>query len=72
MASQKTKLKAGKILMLLSFIHIVTLLPGLPNPINVIIPLETTAISVSGLTGFLVFIISYELWERNRVEINDI
>ena len=72
MASQERKVKAGKILMLISFIHVVTLLPGLPNPINVLMGLEAMAISISGLIGFLVFLLGYELWERNRVDINDI
>ncbi len=72
MASQERKVKAGKILMLISFIHVVTLLPGLPNPINFLMQLKTMAISISGLTEFIVFIIGYELWERNRVDINDI
>lgn len=72
MASQERKVKAGKILMLISFIHVVTLLPGLPNPINVLMGLEAMAISISGLIGFLVFLLGYELWERNRIDINDI
>ena len=72
MASQERKVKAGKILMLISFIHVVTLLPGLPNPINVLMGLEAMAISISGLIGFLVFVLGYELWERNRIDINDI
>ena len=72
MASQESKVKAGKVLMLVSFIHVVTLLPGLPNLINVLMSLETMAESISGLIGFVIFVTGYELWERNRVDINDI
>lgn len=70
--TSERKVEAGKFLMLLSFLHIITLLPGLPNPITALMSLDTMAVSISGLIGALVFLAGYELWERNRIDINDI
>jgi hypothetical protein len=76
MDPRKAKEDAGKILMLLSFLHIISLLPFIPSPIVSLIEishsLSTLETSGLGLLGFMIFLLGFELWERNRLEHQDL
>ena len=67
MDKQKQKESAGKILMVLSFLFILSILP-----LALIFSIEPVRSSVLGLGGFTVFILGFELWDRNRIDINQI
>lgn len=67
MDKQKQKESAGKILMVLSFLFILSILP-----LALIFSIEPVRSSVYGLAGFTVFILGFELWDRNRIDINEI
>lgn len=74
--NQKNARSLGKLLMLISFLHIVSLIPGIPAPLLNItmffIGMTLVKISISGLLAFLVFLAGFELWERNRVDLNEL
>ena len=81
MPSREQKTKAGKILMLLGFLNITSVIIPLPNPLALLIrPLigllglniDAVAVAVSGGLGFVAFLIGFELWERNRVTLNEV
>lgn len=67
--------------MLLGFLNITSVIIPLPNPLALLIrPLigllgisaDVTAVAVSGGLGFVAFMIGFELWERNRVTVDEI
>lgn len=63
--------------MALGFVQVTFSLPFIPiDLISIFLtPLNLTTVevlAVSGGIGFLIFIIGFELWERNRKHINEV
>lgn len=77
MVSQEQKKRIGEGLMALGFVQVTISLPFIPWNLPALFfksfDLTTVEIlAITGSLGFLVFIIGYELWERNRTHWNDI
>lgn len=81
MPSREQKTMTGKILMLFGFLNITSVLIPLPNPMALLIrpligllgvSMGVVAVAVSGGLGFVAFVIGFELWERNRVTVDEI
>ncbi len=75
MPSRTRKTQAGKLLMLLSFLHVISALIFIPNPLTIIISAglsvaglstATAEMAASGALGLVIFFAGYELWDRNR------
>jgi hypothetical protein len=80
MPSREQKTAAGKILMLVAFLNIISTLMPLPDPLSLLLrPLlgllgvsGEIALALSGGLGFVAFVLGFELWDRNRVTVDEI